>query len=294
MKVSYSQFRVHNIENFEEFAAHVEKHVADAAGQGSKLILFPEFCTAELLTIKEFYEQMNAEEMLLHAAVLFEQKLDGLWRGLAEQYRITVVAGTHFCYHKDQKKYYNTAYVYGADGEKYEQSKVHTSYEMVYNKRLTEKSESLSVFQIDGVTYGIAICYDNSFPEVARALILQGAEVLLCPSCCLDEWGKNRNELFSRARATENLVYVVNAQLIGGIAYPPDLPYGFVFTGKSGIYAPINVNIGSSSGVLVQSESNKEEVRTAEIDLERIRGMKENGVNNNLADRRPELYRKYL
>lgn len=294
MKISYSQFRVHNIEKFSEFANHIEEHVKKAAQEESKLILFPEFCTAELLSISDLYSDMDAEQMLKHAAVIFEKDLDDMWKGLAEKYQISIVAGTHFCYHKEQGRYYNTAYIYEKNGNRYEQSKTHTSYELVYNKQLTSKSDSLSVFEIEGVKYGIAICYDNSFPEVARTLISQGAEVILSPSCCLDEWGKNRNVLFSRARATENLVYVVNAQLIGGIAYPPNLPYGFAFTGKSGIYAPINVNIGSSSGVLAQSESNKEEVRTAEINLERIRNMRENVPNNNLVDRRPEFYKKYM
>lgn len=294
MKISYSQFRVHNIEKFGEFSNHIEEHVRQAAREESKLILFPEFCTAELLSISDLYPDMDAEQMLKHAAVIFEKDLEKMWKGLAEKYQISIVAGTHFCYHKEQNSYYNTAYIYERTGERHEQSKTHTSYELVYNKQLTSKSDRLSVFEIDGVKYGIAICYDNSFPEVARSLILQGTEVILSPSCCLDEWGKNRNVLFSRARATENLVYVVNAQLIGGIAYPPNLPYGFVFTGKSGIYAPINVNVGSSTGVLVQSESNKEEVRTAELDLESIRNMRENTPNNNLTDRRPEFYKKYL
>lgn len=294
MKISYSQFRVHNIDSFNDFSNHVEKHIKMASKKESKMILFPEFCTAELLTISEIYSGMNSEQMLKYSAVIFEKDLDDMWKGLAEKYQISIAAGTHFCYHKEQDKYYNTAYIYDKNGNRYEQSKTHTSYELVYNKNLTCKSDKLSVFEIDGVKYGIAICYDNSFPEVARILLLQGAEVILSPSCCLDEWGKNRNMLFSRARATENLVYVVNAQLIGGIAFPPNLPYGFNFTGKSGIYSPINVSINSSSGILVQSESNKEEVRTAEIDLDRIRTMRKNVPNNNLLDRRPEFYKKYM
>lgn len=294
MKISYSQFRVHNINNFNEFACHIEHHIKAAAQKGSKMILFPEFCTAELLSISDIYSGMDTEQMLKYFAIVFEKDLDNMWKELAGKYQISIVAGTHFCYHKEQAKYYNTAYIYEKNGNRYEQSKIHTSYELVYNKNLTSKSDKLSVFEIEGVKYGVAICYDNSFPEVARILLLQGAEVILSPSCCLDEWGKNRNVLFSRARATENLVYVVNAQLIGGIAFPPHLPYGFNFTGKSGIYAPINININSSSGILAQSKSNKEEVKTAEIDLDRIRNMRKNVPNNNLLDRRPEFYKKYI
>ena len=65
------------------------------------------------------------------------------------------------------------------------------------------------VFQTDFGTIGIQICYDNFFPEVARSLALQGAEILFTPI-----WGDAREEgydwdIVARSRAIDNAVHFV-------------------------------------------------------------------------------------
>ena len=56
---------------------------------------------------------------------------------------------------------------------------------------------------------GLSICYDLRFPELYRALSAQGAEVLLVPSAFTDRTGKDHWEVLLRARAIENLCYVL-------------------------------------------------------------------------------------
>ncbi len=73
---------------------------------------------------------------------------------------------------------------------------------------------------------GAAICYDWLFPEAIRALALQGAEVLIRVSAYMDPWGATPPmdwwTLFNRARAVENLAYVVAANQGASAAnYPP-------------------------------------------------------------------------
>lgn len=73
---------------------------------------------------------------------------------------------------------------------------------------------------------GAAICYDWLFPEAIRALALQGAEVLIRVSAYMDPWGATPPmdwwALFNRARAVENLAYVVAAnQGASATNYPP-------------------------------------------------------------------------
>jgi predicted amidohydrolase len=65
------------------------------------------------------------------------------------------------------------------------------------------------VFKTDFGTIGMQVCYDNFFPEVARSLALQGAEILFTPI-----WGDAREEgydwdIVARARAIDNAVYFV-------------------------------------------------------------------------------------
>jgi predicted amidohydrolase len=65
------------------------------------------------------------------------------------------------------------------------------------------------VFETDFGTIGMQVCYDNFFPEVARSLALQGAEILFTPI-----WGDAREagtnwDIVARARAIDNAVHFV-------------------------------------------------------------------------------------
>ncbi|WP_165248639.1 nitrilase-related carbon-nitrogen hydrolase [Paludisphaera soli] len=73
---------------------------------------------------------------------------------------------------------------------------------------------------------GAAICYDWLFPEAIRALALAGAEVLIRVSAYMDPWGATPPmdwwTLFNRARAVENLAFVVASNQGASAAnYPP-------------------------------------------------------------------------
>ncbi len=73
---------------------------------------------------------------------------------------------------------------------------------------------------------GAAICYDWLFPEAIRALALAGAEVLVRVSAYMDPWGATPPmdwwTLFNRARAAENMAYVVACNQGASLSnYPP-------------------------------------------------------------------------
>jgi predicted amidohydrolase len=72
--------------------------------------------------------------------------------------------------------------------------------------------ESLPVFDTDFGRIGIMICWDVTFPEVARTLALQGAEIILMPI-----WGGNLT--LTRARSIENQVYLVTStfDMVSGV-----------------------------------------------------------------------------
>lgn len=295
MKVASSQYRARKLKSIEDFENHLRWHVKSAADQGAELLLLPEFFTIELLTLHQF--DSKSKDDLTRIFEWFGKEyanvLTPLCGALAKEYGITIAAGSHFAYRPSDGCYYNTAYVFGADGSVYKQDKIHPSYEMVYNKELTTPGNKLDIFEINGVKYGIAICYDNSFPEVARILSQMGADILLAPTCCLDEWGQSRNILFAKARASENQVYVINSQLIGSIPFPNHIPYGFTFTGKSGIYSPIQPMIGRPNAIVSQGDANVEMVVVGDIDLEYLRFIRENGHNRNRTDMRTSFYQQY-
>ncbi len=124
---------------------------------------------------------------------------------MARRYRLYVVAGI---YEREGPVVYNSALLIDREG------KVAGKYRKIHLPE-TEVSGGLTpgktypVFKTDFGIIGIEICYDNFFPEVARSLALQGAELILLPI-----WGDGRGQgyewdIVARARAVDNAVYLV-------------------------------------------------------------------------------------
>src|SRR5262245_28717630 len=94
---------------------------------------------------------------------------------LAKHYRLFLSVGLS---EKERDIVYNAQVFVGPDGYIGKQRKLHLSRdEVLYYKGGRE----LNVFDIDKCKVGAVICYDNTFPELARILALRGAEVLLMP-----------------------------------------------------------------------------------------------------------------
>lgn len=74
-----------------------------------------------------------------------------------------------------------------------------------------EAGESLVVVDTPFGKLGLAVCYDLRFPELFRAMLAQGMEVLAVPSAFTAVTGMAHWEILVRARAVENLCYVVAA-----------------------------------------------------------------------------------
>lgn len=126
------------------------------------------------------------------------------------------------------------------------------------------------------VRVGAMICYDREFPESARILMLQGAEVILTPNAC----GLERHRLGQfRARAYENMVALAMAN------YPAPQ-----CNGHSIAVDPICFDAqGVSRDTTVLEAGEEEGVFVAEFDLDAIRAYRQNEVWGN-AYRRPRLY----
>lgn len=125
--------------------------------------------------------------------------------------------------------------------------------------------------QVGPVNVGSMLCFDREFPESARILMLNGAEVLLCGNCCvLDD--KRINQF--QARAFENATAVVMAN------YPSPQTNGrsVAFDGE---------------GNLIVQAGKREGLYIADIDLEALRSYRSTcGWGN--AFRRPHRYEKIL
>lgn len=131
------------------------------------------------------------------------------------------------------------------------------------------------------VMTGAMVCYDREFPESARILMLEGAELILVPNAC--EMEENRTGQL-RTRAYENMVAVALANYAG----PENKGHSVAFDpiAFSGIDGP-------SRDMLVIHAGEEEGVYLAAFDLEQIRDYRKREAWGN-AYRKPSRYRKLL
>jgi len=137
----------------------------------------------------------------------------------------------------------------------------------------------LEVFEHGGLRVGVMVCFDWIFPEAARSLALQGADVIAHPSnLVLPGWCQQA----MLVRALENRVYTVTANRVGAEhrAPRPELR----FTGRSRMAGP-------TGHALADGPEQGTTVLKVEIDVSVSRCKTIASGNDILAERRPELYR---
>jgi predicted amidohydrolase len=120
----------------------------------------------------------------------------------------TVVAGT-FEPGKDPDRPFNTLVVRGAAEAAYRKIHLYDSFGYRESDRLTAGEVEPQVVEVGGFAVGLMTCYDLRFPELARALVDRGAEVLVVPAAWVAGPRKVEHwRTLVRARAIENTVFV--------------------------------------------------------------------------------------
>ena len=159
-------------------------------------------------------------------------------RAAAARHGVTVVAGMFEPVEDDLARAYNTVVAVDCDGELigcYRKQHLFDALGWAESKRLDAGSpDDRLVFDCGEFTVGVMTCYDVRFPELARALIDDGVDVLALPSAWVA--GPLKEEQWStlvRARAIENVLYVAaadqSAPAYAGRAMVVD-PFGVVLT----------------------------------------------------------------
>lgn len=133
------------------------------------------------------------------------------------------------------------------------------------------------------VKIGAMICYDREFPESARVLMLQGAEVVLVPNACPMEINR-LSQL--RARAYENMMGIATANYAAG--QPDCNGHSSAFDGVA--YGEIHPGVVDSRDMLVVEAGEAEGVYLASFPMEALREFRKSEVHGN-AYRRPSQYR---
>jgi len=128
---------------------------------------------------------------------------------VARERGTTIVAGM-FETAEDPGRPFNTLVVRGATRAEYRKIHLYDSFGYRESDRLTAGDVEPRLVPLGGFTLGLMTCYDLRFPELARLLVADGADVLVVPAAWVagprkvDHW-----RTLVRARAIENTAYVV-------------------------------------------------------------------------------------
>ena len=178
--------------------------------------------------------------------------------------------------------YYNTAAVVDADGTylgKYR--KTHIPHTSGFWEKFFFKPGNIGypVFETRYAKVGVYICYDRHFPEGARALGLNGAEIVFNPSATVKGLSQYLWKLEQPAHAVANGYFMACSNRIG-----TEAPWNIgEFYGTSYFVDP-------RGNILAEASEDKDELVTAELDLDMIEEVRR--VWQFYRDRRPEAYGK--
>lgn len=180
-----------------------------AKDQGAELVVLPEnfpimgIQESDKVEIREAYGDGPIQTFLSEQAAKH-----GIW----------IVGGTVPIWCDDPNKIIAASILYNAQGEevaRYE--KIHLFDVELGNEESYKESETITsgtdvvVADTPFGKLGLAICYDLRFPELFRQLIDKGAEIIAIPSAFTATTGKAHWEVLVRARAIENLCYIIAA-----------------------------------------------------------------------------------
>jgi deaminated glutathione amidase len=184
---------------------------------------------AELAVLPEYFCMMGTKDT--DKLAIREQPCDGvIQRFLADtarEFGLWIVGGTLPIEAGDDQHVFNSSLVFAPTGDcvaRYD--KIHLFFfdngrERFDERRVITPGSEPVLFDLpsrDGHAWriGLSVCYDLRFPELYRTLSRQGADLLLVPSAFTHTTGAAHWELLLRARAVENLAWVV-APAQGGL-----------------------------------------------------------------------------
>lgn len=281
LTVSAAQFEMRAIGSFDAFADQVRALLDET--DGARLVVLPELFTEALFTVEEAWQSHDVTQLTRIADFtgpyleLFaeEARARGQW----------ILAGSHLV--ATERGHENVAHLFGPEGQLHTHSKTHIF--PAEGDWGTQEGDELAVYDIDGVTVGIAICYEAEIPEVCTTLTAMGAEVLLVPSYTFTEAGFWRVRHCAAARAIENQVYVVHCPTVAHFEAPLSPGYA-----TASILSPCDLTF-PANGVLVEAKTNEQDVITYALDLDLLHQNRASGAATTHKDRgrRRALYGKY-
>ena len=269
----------------EKNIAHAEELVRQAAAKGAEIVLLPE------LFERPYFCQERRYEYYEYAQTAEENPAVRHFSRVAAELGIVIPVSF---YEKEVNNTYNSVAVLDADGKNLGiYRKTHIPDDHYYQEKFyfTPGDTGFKVFGTRFGTIGVGICWDQWFPETARAMALLGAELLFYPTAIGSEpilecdsmphWRR-----CMQGHAAANLMPVIAANRIGREVVQPCAENGgqesaLEFYGSSFL-------TDETGEVILSASRDKEEILSQTYELDELRAKRlEWGL---FRDRRPEYY----
>jgi beta-ureidopropionase len=256
--------------------ANIEKHlklIDQAAAEGVQILCMQEIFTGPYFCAEQTTRWYESTERIPDGPTV------KLMQEVAKRHSMVIVVPIYE--EETTGVYYNTAAVIDADGTylgKYRKNHIpHVAPGFWEKFYFRPGNLGYPVFKTQYADVGVYICYDRHFPEGARALGLNGAEIVFNPSATVAGLSEYLWKLEQPAHA------VANGYFVGAI-------------NRVGVEAPWNIGefYGQSyfcdprGQFLATGSRDKTELITAELDLDKIREVR--NTWQFFRDRRPETY----
>lgn len=281
VRVACIQYQQRRVRSFEEFAENVEYFIDVVADYKSDFAVLPELFTLQLLSIEN--EQIPPDQAIA-TLTKYTEPLKELLSRLAVHYNINIIGGSHPTRDADGD-IVNVCYVCLRDGSIHAQAKIHPTPNEAYWWSIVG-ADDVGTIMTDCGPIGVMICYDSEFPELARHLVDQGAQILFVPFCTDERKSYLRVRYCCQARAVENQVYVAMAGNVGNLPGVGNMDIQYA---QSCILTPCDFPF-DRDGIAADTTPNAEMVAIADLNMDALRQARMTGTVQNLRDRRFDLY----
>jgi predicted amidohydrolase len=247
------------VTDVEENLSRVKAILKEAEGSQIDVLVLPELCNSGYVFDSLEEAESTAEKI---PSGIFSKE----FRSWSRKNRL-VVAG--IC-EQTPEGLYNSAVVFAQGTHRVTYRKIH----LFLNERdwFLAGNEEPPVVEFNGAKFGVMICFDWAFPEMARVLTLKGAQVILHPANLVLPYCQHAMV----TRSIENSVYTATANRIG-------TERGIEFSGNSQITNTIGTRLATLS---------RDEIGIAFVDIDPQEADNKMITKRNhvIHDRRPEVY----
>ena len=283
VKVSALQFSC--TRNVEENIKKADEMVREAAKKGANIILLPE------LFERQYFCQERVYEYYDFAKTVEENDAVNHFKKVSKELGVVIIVSF---YEKDVNVLYNSVAVIDSNGENLGvYRKTHIPDDHFYQEKFyfTPGNTGFKVFETHFAKIGVGICWDQWFPETARCLALNGAEIIFYPTAIgsepiLDGDSSGHWMRTMQGHAAANMVPVIAANRYGIETVEPSKENGgqkssLKFFGSSFI-------ADHTGDILEAADREHEAVLIHEFDLDDVASARLSwGL---FRDRRPETY----